>query len=173
MLVGHGHASWGRYKQTAHQPNHSSGSVTITNPIHPLFGQSLSVRKIRRLGATLQISLNHPDGGSFSLPACETSLERNVCPNPSDGKALLAVHQLLALIDWIAVHASNRSPSSIPVHPNSGAEFEDGKDAQPNPHAPSSLPTRRSLRRDKRPTAATDSPCCSFSEQNAGHLDNH
>jgi hypothetical protein len=121
-----------------------------------LLGQSVTIRKIRRLGATLQISVNHPDGGSLALPVNETSLANQEYPNPFDGKALLAVEQLLALTDWIAVHACRSAPVKVSGSTNSGTEFEDGKVAQLNPHAPSSLPTRRSLRRDKRPTATPD-----------------
>jgi len=130
--------------------------VTITNPIHPLFGQSVTVRKIRRLGATLQISVNHPDGGSFALPASETSLTSQESPKPFHGKALLAVDRLLALTAWMAVHACRSTPVSVPGDASAGTEFEDGKVAQPNPHASSVLPTRRSLRRDKHPTATPD-----------------
>lgn len=48
--------------------------MSITNPIHPLYGQSLLVRKVRQLQDYRSISLDHPDGGSLSLPASDTSL---------------------------------------------------------------------------------------------------
>jgi len=108
------------------------------------------------LGATLQISVNHLDRGSFALPAGETSLASQEYPNPFHGKALLTVEQLLALTDWMAVHACRSTPVSVPGAASSGPEFEDGKVAQPNPHASSALPARRSLRRAKRPTATPD-----------------
>ena len=111
----------------------------------------MGVRKIRRLGATVQVSLNHPDGGSFSLPANETSLGSDESLHPPSTKALLAVHQLLVLADWIAVHR-RVSPDSA----NSGVQFEDGEVAQHPLHATPSCPARRSLRRDKRPTTTTD-----------------
>ncbi|NJL55179.1 hypothetical protein HC928_08310 [bacterium] len=46
----------------------------MTNPIHPLRGQTLAIRKIRQLGTHLMVSMDHPDGGSISLPASETNL---------------------------------------------------------------------------------------------------
>jgi hypothetical protein len=121
-----------------------------------LFGQSVTVRKIRRLGETLQISVNHPDGGSFALPASETNLASQEYPSPFHGKALLALDQLLALTNWIAVHASGSLSGNGPGSPNPGTKFEDGEVAPSNPHVTSPLPTRRSLRRDKRPAATPD-----------------
>lgn len=49
--------------------------VTITNPIHPLWGQRLPIRRIRRLSTHRLAILEHPDGGTISLPTTETSLE--------------------------------------------------------------------------------------------------
>ena len=111
----------------------------------------MDVRKIRRLGATVQVSLNHPDGGSFSLPANETSLGSDESLHSSSTQALLAVHQLLVLADWVAVR-KRASPNSA----NSGIQFEDGEVAQHTPDATPSRPARRSLRRDKPPTTTTD-----------------
>lgn len=49
--------------------------VTVTNPIHPLCGQRLPIRRIRRLSTHRLAILEHPDGGTISLPTTETSLE--------------------------------------------------------------------------------------------------
>ncbi|MCC5633707.1 Y4bD/Y4pK family protein [Nostoc sphaeroides CHAB 2801] len=49
-------------------------SVTITNPIHPLYGQSVVVRQIRKVGQETKVTVESPLGGFLSLPARETDL---------------------------------------------------------------------------------------------------
>ena len=55
--------------------------ATVTNPIHPLYGQCLPIRRIRRLSTHRLAILEHPDGGTISLPTPETSLE-SMFPEP-------------------------------------------------------------------------------------------
>jgi hypothetical protein len=128
----------------------------ITNPIHPLFGQSVTVRGIRQLGATIQISVNHPDGGTLSLPASETSFESRDYLISSPLAPLLEVQKLLDLTDWITIHNLKSSASSIPVASKTEDKFEDGKVVHSEHHASSTSPSHRSLRRSKRRAAATD-----------------
>ncbi len=68
-------ALWARYKKTAQSSNAFSERASITNPIHPLQGQSLSVHQIRNDGKRLKVIFEHPDGGLISVPISETSLE--------------------------------------------------------------------------------------------------
>jgi hypothetical protein len=124
----------------------------ITNPIHPLFGQSVTVRGIRQLGATIQISVNHPDGGTLSLPASETSFESRDYLIAS----LLEVQKLLDLTDWMTIHNLKSSTSSTFVASKTEDKFEDGKVVHSEHHASSTSPSPHSLQRSKRRTAATD-----------------
>ena len=62
--------------------------VTVTNPIHPLCGQRLPIRRIRRLSTHRLAILEHPDGGTLSLPTTETSLENMFPELPSSVKEL-------------------------------------------------------------------------------------
>ncbi|MEO1433738.1 MAG: DUF5372 family protein, partial [Cyanobacteria bacterium J06633_8] len=48
--------------------------VTITNPIHPLYGQSVVIKQIRKVGQETKITIESPLGGFLSLPASETDL---------------------------------------------------------------------------------------------------
>lgn len=75
LLVGIGLLALGRYAQTTHNCKKPLGSVTITNPIHPLHGQSVVVRSWRQVGNLVKVIVEHPDGGLLSIPASETSLE--------------------------------------------------------------------------------------------------
>ncbi len=61
-----------RYQQTAHSAEPLSESVIITNPIHPLYGQSVKVLSWRSWGKTTRVIISHPEGGTLSLPASET-----------------------------------------------------------------------------------------------------
>jgi hypothetical protein len=71
-LASHGLSWWGRYKQTAHSLKSSLGTITVRNPVHPLRGQTLPLRNIRRVGEFLEYIVEHPDGGVLTLPAWAT-----------------------------------------------------------------------------------------------------
>jgi len=46
----------------------------MCNPIHPLYGQTLSIRNIRRVGDLVEILVDHPDGGVLTLPGWATDI---------------------------------------------------------------------------------------------------
>lgn len=48
--------------------------MTITNPIHPLYGQSVKILQIRKVGQETKVTVKSPLGGFLSLPASETDL---------------------------------------------------------------------------------------------------
>ncbi len=101
MPEGSGQLGKERYQQTAHNSNLVSESVTITNPIHPLFGRSLKVHQLKRWGQSLRVILAYPDGGGLSLPASETSLElRTAYPIIRGQTPLFEPRKLLRLIQW-------------------------------------------------------------------------
>ncbi len=91
----------GRYQQTAHNSNLVSESVTITNPIHPLFGRSVKVHQLRRWGQSVRVIIVHPEGGLLSISAAETSLElRAAYPIIRGQTPLFDPRKLLRLIKW-------------------------------------------------------------------------
>lgn len=79
-------------------------NITITNPIHPLYGQSLSVRHVRRLQGSnefLQLIVNHPDGGYFSVSLADINLPcERLNSNPI---SLFDIEKLLQLAQIISV----------------------------------------------------------------------
>ena len=91
-----------RYQQTAHSAEPLLESVIITNPIHPLYGQSVKVLSIRRWGKTTRVIISHPDGGTLSLPASETSWEITSPPCvPEEKRPLFDPKKLLHMSQWI------------------------------------------------------------------------
>ena len=96
------HVLWGRYQQTAHNAEPFSESVIITNPIHPLYGQSLKVLSHRRWGSSTRVILSHPDGGTLSLAASETSWEIKTYPSEAqNNRPLFDPKKLLDLSQWL------------------------------------------------------------------------
>ncbi|MEC4817579.1 MAG: DUF5372 family protein, partial [Scytonema sp. PMC 1069.18] len=96
----------GRYTKTAHNFNKPLGNddrVTITNPIHPLYGQLVVVRSLRKVGELTLVLVEHPDGGLISLPIDETnfqtpklSVQLSGTPRLFEPKKLLRLSELVA-----------------------------------------------------------------------------
>ena len=99
---------WGQYNQTAPSSTAPVEQVTITNPIHPLLGQHLPIRRERRLGTHRIAILEHPDGGTISLPTTETSLESAFAEPPSSERKLrlFEPRHLLQLSQKLIHHGS-------------------------------------------------------------------
>ena len=92
----------GRSQQTAHTAESLLESVIITNPIHPLYGQSVKVLSFRRWGNSTRVIVSHPEGGTLSLPASETSWEISSPPCiPERNKPLFDPKKLLHMSQWI------------------------------------------------------------------------
>jgi len=62
-------------------------SVTITNPIHPLYGHKVVVRLCHL--QVIRVIVEHPQGGLVSLPVAETSLSRACFGTQIEGKTPL------------------------------------------------------------------------------------
>ncbi|WP_230966083.1 DUF5372 family protein [Nostoc sp. NZL] len=101
-------------------------SVTITNPIHPLYGQSVVVRQIRKVGQETKVTVESPLGGFLSLPARETDLwTQQASTTQRVGKFL--PEKLLRLSEWVAGR-SQFITSEIPCVPeNKGVEHRKNK----------------------------------------------
>ena len=66
----------------------------MVSPIHPLNGQVLTVRHVTRLGGVRLILVEHPQGGTLTLPEAMLDLH----PTPTAGSAcLFDVSKLVAL----------------------------------------------------------------------------
>lgn len=84
-------------------------SITITNPIHPLFGQSLAVRHVRHLqnsNETLQIFVDHPDGKPLSVFLADVNWGK--CEQPNSNRTILfEIEKLMRLAELISVAATD------------------------------------------------------------------
>ena len=97
----------GRYNKTAHNFNSLLGSrVTITNPIHPLYGQSVVIKQIRKVGQETKITIESPLGGFLSLPASETDLWTQQT-NKLVTVSKFLPEKLLRLSEWVVAREQN------------------------------------------------------------------
>lgn len=137
LLVRFGRECKGRYHQTTLSFNRpSASSVIITNPIHPLHGQSVAVRSIRQVGKLTKVIVEHPDGGLLSLPSDETSLDiSEPCPKVLGTTPLFEPKQLLRLAEWMASKntADAKETSSCPQHEEVVHSQIDAKTASTSP----------------------------------------
>ena len=136
---------WARYSKTAQNFNTLLGSaVTVTNPIHPLYGKSVVVRQMRKVGLTIKITVEHPDGGFLCLPAEETTLSY-----PTNGvmradtNRLFDPEKLLRLSEWVASRSKSVSEKFSCVPEDEEASHKKTNDTKKRKKARS---TRKQLR---------------------------
>jgi hypothetical protein len=83
-------------------------SVTVTNPIHPLYGQSVVIRQIRKVGFTTKVTVESPLGGFLSLLADETNLFlEQKSDRQLDKIELFSPEKLLRLSEWVAARSKS------------------------------------------------------------------
>ena len=110
----------GRYSKTAHNFNSLLGScVTITNPIHPLYGQSVVIKQIRKVGQETKITIESPLGGFLSLPASETDLWTQQTRQVETVSKFLP-EKLLRLSELVAARSQNVTDEFSCVKENKG-----------------------------------------------------
>jgi len=96
-------------------------SVIITNPIHPLYGQSVVVQQIRKVGQQTKVTVESPLGGFLSLPATETDLWTQQAQSTQRvGKFL--PEKLLRLSEWVAGRSQFITSEISCVPENKGVE---------------------------------------------------
>src|SRR5215471_16921836 len=102
----------GRYTHTAHDHTDPSGSITVVNPIHPLYGRTLPIRQVCRVENLIELIVEHPDGGVLTLPAWATDYESGP-PTFSGSRPLALFHpaQLVQLARHVMAHLTEE-PSS-------------------------------------------------------------
>jgi hypothetical protein len=70
----------------------------VTNPIHPLYGQSLQIRKVLKYEFGTEIVADHPQGGFIGLPVWATNFEPKDLSGIKRGKRpLFKIDRLLKL----------------------------------------------------------------------------
>jgi hypothetical protein len=106
----------GRYEQTTPWSKEPSGSVTIRNPIHPLYGHTLAVRNVRRVGDLVEVIVAHPDGGALTLPGWATDLTPPRSPRQvGETLPLFDPTQLIKLLHRVAALADPAPPQTPPL----------------------------------------------------------
>jgi len=151
-----------RYQQTAHNSNLVSESITITNPIHPLFGGSLKIHQLRRWGQSVRVILVHPDGGFLSLPASETSLELKApYPIVRGQIPLFDLRKLLHLINWKKEISAEKSQKTDDQQEDQSC-CNRKTDDERRQHQSNSPLSKRQVQK------TTDSFDCQISQQNSG-----
>ena len=93
--------------------------VTITNPIHPLCGQSVLIKQIRKVGQETKITIESPLGGFLSLPASETDLWTQQTRQVETVSKFLP-EKLLRLSEWVAARSQNVTDEFSCVKENKG-----------------------------------------------------
>lgn len=95
----------GRRKHNTPETNVYPDRVIIINPISPLCGKSVTVRKAQRLRPDyVELSVDHPDGGFLALPLADTlpvSEELDVSKSIDDQMSCL--RSLLRLAELVYV----------------------------------------------------------------------
>jgi primosomal protein N' len=95
--------------------------VTITNPIHPLYGQSLVILQIRKVGQETKVTVESPLGGFLSLRATETDLWTQLAKTTQRVEKFLP-EKLLRLSEWVAERSLSFRKEFSCVSENKGVE---------------------------------------------------
>lgn len=98
--------------------------VTITNPIHPLYGQSVVIKQIRKVGQETKITIESPLGGFLSLPASETDLWTQQT-NKVETVSKFLPEKLLRLSEWLAARSQNVRDEFSCVKENKSAKHRE------------------------------------------------
>ena len=154
----------GRYTKTAHNFNNLLGSsVTVTNPIHPLYGREVVVRQIRKVGKLTKVIVEHPDGGLLSLPAGETNLSLpEVSVMGPDTTRLFDPEKLLRLSEWVAARSKSVLEKFSCVQQDENVGHKKTNDTK-------AFTTKCSTRKGRRTHATPNQTNSTVSGQNALH----
>jgi Family of unknown function (DUF5372) len=88
--------------------------VTLCNPIHPLYGQTVAVRNGRRVGDVGEVIVAHPDGGALTLPGWVT--DRMPPRPPRRGGATLPLLEPTPFVNRLHRVAALAAPASLQTH---------------------------------------------------------
>lgn len=115
-------------------------SVTVANPIHPLNGQTLTVRYIVRAGAVRVVHADHPDGGTIVLPESVLVADAGIDPGRH---ALFSATRLLDLVDRVAVLMASSSRVDVAANVGDRGDPRIPPPDAPDPTAPAATESSR------------------------------
>lgn len=95
--------------------------MTITNPIHPLYGQSVEILQIRKVGQETKVTIKSPLGGFLSLPASETDLWMQQA-SITQRTEKFSPQKLLRLSEWVGERKKYFTEEFSCVSENKGVE---------------------------------------------------
>ncbi|RUT02161.1 hypothetical protein DSM106972_062360 [Dulcicalothrix desertica PCC 7102] len=95
--------------------------MTITNPIHPLYGQFVEILQIRKVGQETKVTIKSPLGGFLSLPASETDLWMQQA-SITQRTEKFSPQKLLRLSEWVGERKKYFTEEFSCVAENEGVE---------------------------------------------------
>ena len=128
------------------------GEVTITDPAHPLYGQTLPQLPVRINRSTPHVMVLLPSGRRHMVPRAATNLEREgVAVSPAFPLPSISVRTTLPLARLVQQlkqakeesHAEPTTPTIYPTDPSSSRSHDDLSSTSPEPPRASRAPGRR------------------------------
>ena len=129
------------------------GEVTITDPTHALYGQTLPQLPVRINRHTPHVMVLLPSGRRHQVPRAATNLERpEGAASPAAPLPSISVRTILPLAHLVqqlkqAKEESHAEQTASPIHPtdpSSSRSHDDLPSASPEPPTATSAPDRRS-----------------------------
>jgi len=129
------------------------GEVTVTDPTHPLYGQTLPLLPVRINRTPLHVMVLLPSGRRHMVPRAATNLERPAeAVLPTSPLPVISVRTILPLARLVqqlkqAKEESHAEPTASPIHSTehgSLSSYDDLSSASPEPPAATRASDRRS-----------------------------
>ena len=128
------------------------GEITVTDPAHPLYGQTLPLLPVRINRKPLQVMVLLPSGRRHMVPRAATNLERSDGgTSPGAPLPVISVRTILPLARLVqqlkqAKEESHAEQATTPIHPTKHGVLSSHGDlssASPEPPAATGAPARR------------------------------
>src|SRR6266566_348797 len=128
------------------------GEVTVTDPAHPLYGQTLPLLPVRINRIPLHVMVLLPSGRRHMVPRAATDLERpGEAVSPASPLPPISVRTILPLARLVhqlkqakeESHAEQTASTIYPTEPCVPSSHDDLSSASPKPPAATRAPDRR------------------------------
>src|SRR5215469_15243428 len=127
------------------------GEVTVTDPAHPLYGQTLPLLPMRINRTPLHVMVLLPSGRRHMVPRAATDLEHPEGAASPAALPVISVRTILPLARLVqqlkqAKEESHAEQATTPIHPNEHGVISSHGDlssASPEPKAATGAPDRR------------------------------
>src|SRR5437588_1422172 len=128
------------------------GEVTVTDPAHPLYGQTLPQLPVRINRSTPHVMVLLPSGRRHMVPRAATNLERpEEAVSPASPLSSISVRTILPLARLVqqlkqTKEESHAETTASPIHSTehgSFSSYDDLSAAPPEPPAATCAPDRR------------------------------